>query len=175
MSRSLRWMVAIIVVMLVLTPAMIYEAGPHPHKLHTMVEGNAGSYIASGVPFYVEKIASGCNTNFLYIQFNTSGRSISSTFPLEFEIRIIGVSEYGNIVMFLSLYLTSIRYHNTSISLSFVYESSQGGTELIYHYQTSGSGENISSLSNACFDGKLGIYNQFGPFFELQQCVPLNY
>lgn len=174
MERSIKWTLVFIIFLLILTPTITYVAGPHPQELRTIIADNAGSYISQGVPFYSESITSAGNMEYVYIQLNGSVKCISDGFPAEFEIRIIGTSENGQQVLFLSIDVTSINYQGKGVQVSFINENNYNGTELIYYYEITTPDWNITSLSNLYLNGTICVYSQFGPFFELQKTIPIN-
>ena len=174
MSHSVKWMLVFIVTLTLLTPAFVYEAEPHPHKLETMIAGNINCYFSSGVPVYYEDINSVQKSTYLYIQLNVSQSCSFGSFPFEFEVRVIGVSLVNTTVLYVSLHITSINYENKSSKAIFISENNFDGTEFIYFYEATGFDKNFGLVSDLFLNGSIGIYSSFGPFSQVEKCFPLN-
>lgn len=174
MSHSVKWMLVFIVTLTLLTPAFVYEAGPHPHKLETMIAGNVNCYFSSDVPVYYENIDSVQKYTYLYIQLNVSQSCSFGSFPFEFEVRVIGVSFVNTTALYVSLHIASINYKNKSSKAIFISENNFDGTELIYFYEAMGFDKSSGLVSDLFLNGSIDIYSSFGPFAQVEKCYPLN-
>ncbi|MCW6169386.1 MAG: hypothetical protein LVQ96_07675 [Thermoplasmatales archaeon] len=174
MSHTVKWMLVFIVILALLTPALVYEAGPHPHRVTTLVAGDINGYFASNVPVYYEDINSVQKSTYLYVQLNVSPGCAFGSFPFEFEVRVVGVSLANTSMLYVSLQIASINYENESRKAIFISENNFDGTELIYFYEAMGFNKNSGSVSDLFLNGSIGVYYSYGPFSQAEKCFPLD-